>query len=306
MSDASERDIRVFNGPRRLEKAMHMLEGIVRGVTLDRRLNDDEMIVLSDWIGENFEFRNKHPFTEVVPRLEKIVNGSVFDEEERADILWLCEQFTTGSKHFDEVTKDLQILHGIMGGIAADSAVTVEELRALRTWMDEKPHLHSCWPFDEVNSIISAVLADGKVDAKEHEMILHFFADVLAFLNHKSLNRKAPSESSFVGGICAVSPTIQFEGRSFCFTGKPKRGPKKVLQKVVEEKRGTVKANVAGDLNYLVIGADGNECWAYSAYGRKIEEAIEYRKSGEKITIVHEFDFWDAVEDAGRTPDEED
>ena len=34
------------------------------------------------------------------------------------------------------------------------------------------------------------------------------------------------------------------------------------------------------------------------------EEAIEYRKSGEKITIVHEFDFWDAVEDAGRTPDE--
>ena len=304
MADKSDRRIRIFNGPRRLEKAMHMLEGIVRGVTLDRRLNDDELIVLSDWIGENFEFRHKHPFTEVVPRLEQIINGSIFDEEERADILWLCQQFTTGSKHFDEITTDLQILHGIMGGMAADSEITVAELRALRQWMDEKPHLHSCWPFDEVNSIISAVLADGKVDAQEHEMILHFFADVMTFLNHKSLNRKSPSESSFVGGICAMAPSVQFEGRSFCFTGKPKRGPKRELQKVVEEQLGTVKENVVMDLDYLVIGADGNECWAYSAYGRKVEQAIEYRKSGKKLTIVHEFDFWDAVEDAGRTPDE--
>ena len=219
MADTSDRDIRIFNGPRRLEKAMHMLEGIVRGVTLDRRLND-------------------------------------------------------------------------------------AELRALRNWMDEKPHLHSCWPFDEVNSIISAVLADGKVDAKEHEMILHFFADVMTFLNHKSLNRKAPSESSFVGGICAVAPAVRFDGHSFCFTGTPKRGPKRELQRVVEENQGTVKTNVVKDLDYLVIGADGNECWAYSAYGRKVEQAIEYRKSGEKITIVHEFDFWDAVEDAGRPIDE--
>ena len=36
----SQDDIRIFNGPRRLEKAMHMLEGIVRGVTLDKRLNE--------------------------------------------------------------------------------------------------------------------------------------------------------------------------------------------------------------------------------------------------------------------------
>jgi len=31
MADTSDRDIRRFNGPRRLEKAMHMLEGIVLG-----------------------------------------------------------------------------------------------------------------------------------------------------------------------------------------------------------------------------------------------------------------------------------
>ena len=304
MADTNDRDIRIFNGPRRLEKAMHMLEGIVRGVTIDARLNDDELIVLADWIGENAEFRNKHPFTEVVPRLERIVNGSIFDEEERADVLWLCEQFTTGSSHFDEVTAGLQTLHGIMGGMAADSKITAEELRALRQWMNEKPHLHGCWPFDEVDSIISKVLADGKVDAQEHDMILNFFADVMAFLKHKSLNRKAASESSFVGGICAMTPAVHFDGRSFCFTGTPKRGPKRELEKVVENNKGTVKNNVVKGLDYLVIGAAGNECWAYSAYGRKVEQAIAERKSGAKLTIVHEFDFWDAVEDAGRPKDE--
>ena len=295
---APDHEIRIFNGPRRLEKAMHMLEGIVRGVTLDKRLNDDELVVLSLWINENAEFRHKHPFIEVVPRLEQIINGSVFDEEERADILWLCNQFTTGSNHFDEITTDLQILHGIMGGIAADSQVTETELRALRAWMDEKPHLHRCWPFDELNSIISSVLADGRVDPKEHEIILHFFADVMSFLNHKSLNRKESSESSFVGGICAMTPEIKFSGKRFCFTGIPKRGPKRELQRVVEEKEGVVEKNVVNALDYLVIGANGNECWAYSAYGRKVEQAIDLRKAGARLTIVHEFDFWDAVEDS--------
>ena len=30
----------------------------------------------------------------------------------------------------------------------------------------------------------------------------------------------------------------------------------------------------------------------------KVEEAITYRKQGGNIVLVHEFDFWDAVEDA--------
>ncbi len=293
----SDRDIRVFNGPRRLEKAMHTLEGFVRGVTIDGKLNDDELIILSDWIGENAEFSKKHPFTEVVPRLERIINGNVIEEEDRADILWLCDQFTTGSKHFDEVTSDLQILHGIMAGVAADVQITEGELRAIRDWMDEKPHLHRCWPFDELSSIISAVMADGKIDPKEHEMILHFFVDVLRFLEHKTLNGKDSGESPFVGGVCASMPEIDFKGKRFCFTGEPKKGPKRILQGVVEQKEGIVEKNVVKSLDYLIIGAAGNDCWAYSAYGRKVEQAISLRKSGAKLMIVHEFDFWDAVGD---------
>ncbi len=51
-------------------------------------------------------------------------------------------------------------------------------------------------------------------------------------------------------------------------------------------------------LNYLVIGAEGNPCWAFACYGRKVEKAVELRKKGIRVVLVHENDFHDAVLDA--------
>ncbi len=48
-------------------------------------------------------------------------------------------------------------------------------------------------------------------------------------------------------------------------------------------------------VHYVVIGAEGNQCWAYSCYGRKVEKAIKLRKEGVRVVIVHELDFHDAV-----------
>lgn len=40
----------------------------------------------------------------------------------------------------------------------------------------------------------------------------------------------------------------------------------------------------------------GNPCWAYACYGRKIEKAMELRKKGAQILIVHEADFLDITQ----------
>ncbi len=50
-------------------------------------------------------------------------------------------------------------------------------------------------------------------------------------------------------------------------------------------------------MNHLVVGGDGNPCCSYACYGRKVEKAIELRKTGAEIVIVHEFDLHDAIED---------
>ena len=51
-------------------------------------------------------------------------------------------------------------------------------------------------------------------------------------------------------------------------------------------------------VNYLVVCANGNPCWAYACYGRKVEQAVKHRRQGVPIVLVHENDFWDAYEDA--------
>ena len=62
---------------------------------------------------------------------------------------------------------------------------------------------------------------------------------------------------------------------------------------------GEVITSVTKQVTYLVIGADGNPCWAYACYGRKVEKAVELRKQGIRILIIHENDFHDAVADMG-------
>jgi hypothetical protein len=98
-------------------------------------------------------------------------------------------------------------------------------------------------------------------------------------------------------GVCAATPAIEFPRRTFCFTGTPKKGTKKDLANATIDQGGLVVGNVRKDLNYLVVGGAGSECWAFACYGRKIEMAMSYRKEGLPIQLVHEFDFWDAVQD---------
>jgi hypothetical protein len=60
---------------------------------------------------------------------------------------------------------------------------------------------------------------------------------------------------------------------------------------------GVVKKGVTRDLDYLILGAEGNPCWAYSCYGRKVEQAMNYRRAGSLLLIVHENDLHDAIVD---------
>ncbi len=73
---------------------------------------------------------------------------------------------------------------------------------------------------------------------------------------------------------------------------------RKYLAGVVEELGGKFHPRLTDDSHYLVVGADGNPCWAYACYGRKVEDAVKRRRKGPQLIIVHEYDFWDAVADA--------
>ena len=276
-----------YTGPQRLDKAIHVLEGIIQGITIDGKATDRELSALTGWLAEHREFVDRHPFNEVIPCLNEILSDDAMDEEERADILWLCERLDSNKPFFSQASSDMQRLHGLMAGIAADGTITEEELSGLREWIDEHTDLRTCWPYDELDALLLSVLADGVIDPSEHEMLLQFFREFTVCPGHRAIQLSETQQSPLVSGVCAVCPEIVFADRKFCFTGRSKRCSREELAQEIERRGGLFSKTLVKTVDYLVIGADGNPCWAYACYGRKVEEAVKYRKAGCKIVLVH-------------------
>ena len=281
----------------RLDKAVQTLVGIIKGITIDSAINNREVAFLADWVKQCDDVRHKHPFNELVPVVEEALRDGVLIGEEAADILWLCDKLSETSGFYDRATNDMQQLHGILCGILADGNVTEGELKGLSEWLDEHDHLKTIWPYDEIASIITAVMSDGKIDGAEQKMLQALFCEFVKIDDDATITNPAIIEGEAVCGLCAVCPEITFESACFCFTGTSSRYRRDDLRAVVEGLGGKFTNNVSKSVDFLIIGADGNPCWAYACYGRKVEAAVNLRKQGHKILLVHENDFHDAVSD---------
>lgn len=95
------------------------------------------------------------------------------------------------------------------------------------------------------------------------------------------------------GGYYQIDPQIEFQERTFCVTGLSKKYRRKEIAERIELHGGYVQNNISGKLNYLVVCDEKNSCWAFTCYGRKIEEAMNHRRQGKQLIIVHEFDLYD-------------
>lgn len=280
----------------RLDKAVNSLLGIIEGMTFDNEISNQEISYLTAWLREHEDIQDRHPFNELFPVLASALEDGVFDEEERLDIKWLCERLRS-SEYYDQSTGDMQRLHAIMGAIAADGIITEGELTSLRDWIDDHDHLKTCWPYDEVDSLVTAVMADHKIDPIEHAQLIRFFTEFVDLGEKHVITQLHDPETITIRGVCAMAPTIVFSDSTFCFTGASTIYTRQQFINVTRELGGRVINSISPRLNYLVIGADGNPCWAYSCYGRKVEAAITLRKQGHRLLLVHENDYHDAVAD---------
>src|SRR5688500_11994202 len=79
------------------------------------------------------------------------------------------------------ITADMQRLHGVLAGIALDDRITEDELRQLQSWLEEHQGLKTCWPYDEIESLIVGVLKDGRIDPVEHRLLIAFFTEFVRY-----------------------------------------------------------------------------------------------------------------------------
>ncbi|TWU66483.1 NAD-dependent DNA ligase [Crateriforma conspicua] len=296
MSFDETREYFRFTGPARLSKAVHTLEGLLTGVASDGKVTTAELRTLDAWIREHAEFRDRHPFNELIPIVSEAVCNKWLSEEDRADLIWCCDKLKSDGGFYQDATADMQRLQGLLGGILADGVVDDDEVHALRKWIDDHTHLATLWPYTEIDAVLTFVLSDGKVDDDERTLLLELFQE------YSGIECKPPSPRdndtlSAIGGMCALDPEIQIQDRQFCFTGSSERWTRSTFETHIVNAGGFFSPRVSSKLDYLVVGGNGNPCWAYACYGRKVEAAMKLRRDGSQVLIVHEYDVWDAIED---------
>lgn len=287
-----------FMGKANFEKALNSLIGIIQGIRADSQINEMEIEEFQNWCLLQSPYQDIYPFKEIIPLIKESISDNILSPDEVEDILWLCNNYLHSNHYYDIITSDLHILHGIMYGILSDNNINYSELEYLKDWLKDHYHLESMFPYDEVYSLLHTVMEDGKLDKVEEQLLFAFFSDFVDHSSSYNINldevKKIKVEMN-ISGICALGPNIEFREKTFCFTGVSSRMKRSEIADIILNKGGIFNSTVNSKTDYLIVGDGGNPCWAFSCYGRKIEQAIDLRKKGKNIVIAHEVDFWDAI-----------
>ena len=187
----------------------------------------------------------------------------------------------------NDLKRSLGALVGISQGLLCDRHLNDQEIRFLEEWLVQNGAIANAWPGDVVHSRIKSVLADGVVTESERAHLV----ETLSQLIGGSLEQLA--ESAHVTKLALDSvDRVHFDGARFCLTGDFVFAPRQKCSAEIES-RGGIVGGITRQLRYLVVGGLGSPEWKHGSFGTKIEKAIEYRRAGIPLLIVHE-DIWAA------------
>lgn len=177
-------------------------------------------------------------------------------------------------------------LAGIAEGLIADSQLNDAEIGFLKKWLDRNDAAACEWPGDVLHLRVREVLADGVVTEAERADLLK----TLKLLAGGHLERLAEAPKVNQLALDSVE-RVSIAGSLFCLTGDFVFAPRSKCEETIVARGGQTHPSVTKKINYLVVGGLGSEEWKHGNFGTKISKAIEYKRRGCPILIVHE-DVW--------------
>lgn len=288
-----DKTLQIITSKSQADKAINSLKGILIGINLDNEVNMNEINELKNWAQKHYELVLRNPFKEFMIIIDNISINELSLTETIEDLYWLCQKYESDNYYYDAVTTDLQTLQGICHGILSDGEINEKEVYDLYKWLEENEHLNSHYPYDEIRSLVLSIVSDNKITVEEILVLKAYFNQFIN-INEKSIKEKINNETIDVNisGLCTSEPNVEFLGKTFCITGVLKSGSRETLKNQIEKLGGIATDSLTKKTDYLIVGDNGNPAWAFSCYGRKVEKAINLRKEGHTIMLIHEFDFF--------------
>jgi NAD-dependent DNA ligase len=181
--------------------------------------------------------------------------------------------------------RSIDELIGLCRGILADDIITEQEANFLIRWMEQNREAANNWPAKIIYARLLRMLEDDKLDAEEHKELV----GLLVELTGGTLPQMGEAVSKTTSlPLDNPQPEIIFHDRCFCLTGKFISGTRKECENYIMARGGKPQSRPTMETNYLVLGNLGSRDWIHSSYGRKIEQAIEFKQRRLPISIVSE------------------
>lgn len=190
-----------------------------------------------------------------------------------------------------QLTKATEHLLGLCTGLVADGRLDDREVEFLGLWLKQYPEVVSAWPGKAIADRVTAILADGVITAEERQDLFETLSGIVGF----ELPETGAAEASVAAIPFDDDPSIYFDSRTFCFTGRFLFGTRAACERVILNRGSIAVDNVSSKLEYLVVGSLIEPSWAHTSYGRKIEKAIEYIGKGHGIAIISERQWTEAI-----------
>lgn len=188
----------------------------------------------------------------------------------------------------NDMRRSCGALIGIVQGLLADGELNDTEIRFLGGWLTSNEAICKAWPGTVIAAQIREALADGQITESERSHL----QTVLQTLVGGALDTLA--EASHVSGLMLDEvEVLDFYERNFCLTGDFAFGPRGVCVDATERRGGKLQQSITKKLHYLVVGGLGSSEWKHGSFGTKVEKAMEYKRQGIPLLVVHE-DVWAA------------
>ncbi len=181
-------------------------------------------------------------------------------------------------------------LIGVARGVIADGIVDEKEAIFIGQWIEQHREIATRWPVNVLYARLTEMLKDGVLSDDEQTELLATLRD----LTGESSLFQEPNRSTTLP-LDKPAPDVEFQGKTFCLTGRFVFGTLLDCEDTIAEMGGTVVQTPGENTDYLVIGELGSPEWIHTTFGRSIERGVELRDQGHAISILSEEHWVDSL-----------
>ncbi|WP_068871154.1 BRCT domain-containing protein [Edwardsiella tarda] len=284
-----------FNYSQNRDKAIANLINIIEGMTCDGKVSEKEMIFLDTWLLESEVLSQNYYVNCIREKISDILSDGRVEQSELDDLKELLLEIQRGLMDTPNIDlystdSDKHLLEGLCKGMASDYNLSDEEISYLNWFLSTNTALKNNYPGKHLYSLVQSILSDGIITEDERASLLE---EITAFTGSNI-------SEGIVDGYSTTSPVDlveQFypENSKVCLTGKFLCGSRRQCEADLIKLGCTISDRVTQDLDYLIIGALSSKDWKFQSFGRKIEQAIDYRDNkGVPLKILSE-EHWQTL-----------